>query len=167
MTKIKRAFTLIELVVALALAAVLMAGTAVFTVYVTRMQGYIQSQDKDLSNANQFRMLIENEIEKRQDLDLTFYNRTDTAANIKTSGYNTKIFSFDSGNQYYYYDASKSAYGYYDGTTATDKYTTDMAYLMTISQVSTYQAVQISLLNPNTSVSVLTFQMAVSHLTIS
>lgn len=167
MRKIKKGFTLIELIVSMALAAILMSTLAFFLVYITRMQGYIQNGDKEFANADEFRMVITSNIQANQDKGLTFYTRQDTASNITTSGYNTKIFSYDSEAKYYYYDATKGEYGGNNGSGEGFYYQAKMNYLMSVQKVSSYQMIEISLQNPTDFTLILSFRLNISQLTMS
>lgn len=151
----------------MALAAILMSTLAFFLVYITRMQGYIQNGDKEFKNADEFRLVITSNIQANQDKELTFYTRTDDKDNIKTTGYNTKIFSYESGTKYYYYDATKGEYGVNNGSGEQFSYQAKMNYLMSIQQVSTYQMVEIDLRNPTDFTLIISFRLNISHLVMS
>jgi type II secretory pathway pseudopilin PulG len=167
MKKSIKAYTLVELVISLALIVIFMAGATVFLIYATQMQGYIQNKDKDFSNAYQFQKIISDDISKNQNQNLTFYTRSDNKDNIKTSGYNNKIFSFDSGSKYYSYNPQSGVFDYYNGTDTVYSYTSDVLYYMSISQVDSLSQIKIGIKKASSDSLILSFVVNISNLTVA
>jgi prepilin-type N-terminal cleavage/methylation domain-containing protein len=166
MKKTRKAFTMVELVVTLALASVLLAGVSAFVVYVTRMQGYLEKKDKSFSNANEFRLILTAAIDGKQEKSLTVNtSRHDTAENIRTAGYVTTVFSYSEEGitKSYFYDPTAGSYGFNNGTTSTDTYKTDIPYLMTITKDAASSLVTFTLQDTDY-VSLLTFDIVIDHL---
>lgn len=112
MKKIKKGFTMIEMVSTIAIASILIVALSSLIIFISQTQGIINKRDRKYLEATQLKTQVESLIDQHQDYDLAF---SETNKHTEPDGSSNRmlLFKYEDENEInYYYE-----YGVIDGRT--------------------------------------------------